>query len=215
MAWRNDSVAIFHLPKTGGTWGVPVLKDSLGGKWEHFAGKHSPIEDELEYVGSRKAITFIRHPLGWYWSYWRFSMGRIPGSGDWPHDKNGAQRWMDKIDDVGMACGGSFDRFVNGCLDTGPILTDMYSHFLGKTRRVDLVCRQERLSQDIALAIHLLGGRCVVQGSKRANVSLLPPEKCEWLNADTIKRFVDLEGDMTVALGYDCGPDTLTPERLM
>jgi len=100
---------------------------------------------------------FVRHPIGWYESFWRAVKGRTRG--------------VDKRFTLADCWSESFDEFVNNCVDKFPngFLTQMYGYFIG----TDFVGRQENLREDLIEALTLAGEEFdadMIRNSKPINV---------------------------------------------
>ena len=79
MAVRLPNSYFFHIPKTGGTWVQASLENAVDGavKIEAYFGEitrwdgiHVPT-DRLNTF-SKPSFVFVRHPLDWYKSIWRY-----------------------------------------------------------------------------------------------------------------------------------------------
>ena len=110
-----------HIPKTGGSWVREVLFN-LGHVKVETRRVHSPLAD---FVATHELaaykFTFVRHPLDWYVSYWRWQTDhgwrmelQIP---DFPH----------------LCCADeTFAGFVQKCLAHHPALVSkLYTAYVG------------------------------------------------------------------------------------
>jgi hypothetical protein len=170
MAELLRSGAVFiHVPKCGGSWVRAVAKHL--GFWRDRVGyKHSTpehVNDVLRHHGwqfvkhwprhplvtpgaLRRAykFCFIRNPVGWYESYWKYMAGAWHR---WEVGRWHPQRPLD-------GCGSDdFNVFVRKVLDKRPgYVSEMYgwyaegSHFVG---------RCERMTEDLVQALLGAGER--------------------------------------------------------
>ncbi len=138
-----DANALFvHIPKTGGVWVEQALPAcgiatacplSTGGvSWRH------PLPADIR--GSYDfTFTFVRHPISWYESWWRFASARVEPfePGVWH-----PQRTVETYGKDG------FSTFIRRCIEHQPgYVTRLYEWYIGPPgiERVDLVGRQEEL----------------------------------------------------------------------
>ena len=166
-----------HIPKTGGTWVTKVLQEnSLVARM--FADKHADLTRALfplTFATGRTTLRrfakkvlllphvcsvyrsdfrfcFVRHPLGWYESFFKYQSG-----GGWP-------KWGDESDPIrgwhpnSVLNGTSdedFNRFVRKVVAKRPgYVTEMYGWYTYP--RIDFIGKQERLADDlIAVLNHL------------------------------------------------------------
>lgn len=92
----KNNALFLHVPKTGGSWIIKVL-DELGLVKAHLGHEHSSMEHVLYYpryfpanhvkgtikfknnfyeeILNSYKFCFVRDPMDWYESYWRFQMG--------------------------------------------------------------------------------------------------------------------------------------------
>jgi hypothetical protein len=143
-----------HIPKTGGTW-VEYLLPRLGIETsvpETVPGvtyRHSPqpmLSREYPFV-----FTFVRHPLSWYESWWKFQ------AGTWTVFEPGVwhpQRCLEccRSDD--------FSEFIRLCIEHEPgYVTRMYEWYIGPEgyEYVDCIGRHETLQSDLLEVLTQLG----------------------------------------------------------
>ena len=180
MAFLLKNGAVFlHIPKTGGTWIKHVLEDldlieaPLGHQhsdWDR-AFWHDKLHRDLKVaryllrraIGSSRAqprsqpdcfkFCFVREPLQWYESYWRFMQ-----SLDWNW-----KAWGDEADPyqwhpcsmVNALGSPDFNEFVYRVNKKRPgFVTEMYGWYVRSG--IGFVGRQEFLRQDLLKALALM-----------------------------------------------------------
>lgn len=136
----HSATMILHIPKCGGTWVERAL--TAGGVNFVLLNKHAhkPPMQQTRYVA-----TFVRHPIEWYRSYWRFHTGVQTRHAPLP---TGTLKPTTFNPYDLQACGDpDFTRFGENCLQRLPAyvthLFDLY------TRAADWVGKRERLSDDL------------------------------------------------------------------
>ena len=123
---------------------------------------------------------FVRHPLSWYESYWKYMNGRDKGWTDWGV-QNSRRCWHPNSTLNGLGSS-DFNQFVRNVVHARPgyVSEMLFSYtkpgisFIGKT---------ENLRDDLAYVIDLLGleyDRSTFEKSPRKNVSKTNPSKVEW-----------------------------------
>lgn len=182
MAIRILGKLLFlHVPKTGGSWITHLLKNCYSGVG--VARKHATRAD----YGATPIFTaaFVREPLSWYESYWRFRGGA--NSGEWNTHYGRQPHILDPIDRCGSP---SFDTFLENCLEHAPsYLTGMYAAYCD---HADFVGQYENLRVDTRKMLNIPG--LVAE----PGVGLLPPinvseaARPKW-NFDLRNRIIDSE----------------------
>lgn len=131
----------YHVPKTGGQWVRSFLKDNgmadfvyreenkprgvLNLTKEHI----SPLHANKSVVGTRPSFAFIRNPVTWYQSFWRYKES----------NKGWDEPYLEYADN-------SFNGFMEKIMNITPgFLTRIYKEFDG----VDFLGKQENLENDI------------------------------------------------------------------
>ena len=216
---KQDAVFL-HIPKTGGTWVVEVLA-ALGLLRCKFSTKHSDMQRTLHTaryyplrwletaalrgpLWQRRVVRaykfcFVRHPLRWYESYWKFSVQR-----EWQRwgIKRGRQRWHPNgpLNELADA---DFIRFMRKVAKRQPgNVSRMFSWYA--TSDCDFVGRQETLSDDLIRVLKDIGATFDedrVRHWPRANEttkSIADPEWDEELR-ETVER---QEEEALVRYGY-------------
>ena len=194
-----------HIPKTGGTWVEHALP---------AAGVAVETAPAIDGVTFRHAIpsqlkqqyaftfTFVRHPLSWYESWWKFQAGHWDQfePGVW-HPQRGLESC--RADD--------FSEFIRLCLEREPgYVTRMYEWYIGPPGHefVDFVGRYETLADDLIRALTILDrpfDEAALRGHSPENVSVKRKGLPTWnpalrkrvleLEAPTLRRFYP-EGDL-------------------
>ncbi len=202
----KNGALFLHIPKTGGTWVTKVLRDaglvrcSIGhrhGNLEHVLapGWQGPGR-RLEWFWKRAlhlrthprpfTFCFVRHPLDWYESFYRYkSQPKL----DWIPDgeRDNFHRWHPNavLNGLGRGEGTAardFNEFVSAVMDRYPgYVTALYCHYT--FRPVDFVGRQETLRADLAEVLGRIGCEFdpgLVHGTERINRSRAETERLEW-----------------------------------
>ncbi|GAB4384445.1 MAG: hypothetical protein Kow0022_07050 [Phycisphaerales bacterium] len=241
--------AVFvHVPKTGGTWVTEVLR-AQGCVRCRIAHKHADLEHLREAwrhyptqlakrtlqigpgVGARvrrgTKFCFVRHPVRWYESYFRFmkSLGWRRFGGLSISSWHPNAELFDLGDD-------NFDTFMRRVLDRVPgYLTQMYDQFVGPgrleaeadgllvsqdddpARSCRLVGRQERLVDDLLAILDRLGvpvDAGQVRSAAPRNVSRRGREgssrRGEAWDSGTLKAVLEAERGALQRFGYDVEP---------
>ena len=177
MAFLLKNGAVFlHVPKTGGTWIKHVLQKldliqaPLGHQhsdWERSFW-HDKLHTDLKVarylfrrtVGSRRAqaridpdcfrFCFVREPLHWYESYWRFMQSK---DWDWENwgDERDPYRWHPcaMLNNLGSP---DFNAFMHEVNRKRPgFVTEMYGWYVRPGN--GFVGKQEHLKQDLLEAL--------------------------------------------------------------
>lgn len=152
-----------HLPKTGGTWVRHALQAGCpGARWCLLDGS-----DHLRWWEAPGrglfTVAFVRHPLSWWQSFWRYHRG--PARGYVVSQRVCQHCWSD-----------DFPDFIHKVTQRFPgeygLLLD---NFLGQAGvAVDFLGRQEHLVDDLLLALRLAGephDAAAIRAVAAANVS--------------------------------------------
>jgi hypothetical protein len=144
----DDKHAYLRLQKCGSSYIAAVLRaHKICQAW---TGKYhdNPVTSEKvrEVLADRRriAFTFIRHPLDWLASIWRFRTGQGWGT-------------QQELDDCRHE---SFNGFIDNYLRLHPgFVTELFEQFTGPADSpfVDFVGRLEFMPEDLPLAFLLMG----------------------------------------------------------
>jgi Sulfotransferase family len=149
----SSNALFLHIPKTGGTWVEQALME-IGVHTEQpltipgVTYRHSLLpmfQEQHPYV-----FTFVRHPLSWYESWWKFQAGTwtIFEPGVWH-----PQRTLEscRADD--------FSEFIRLCIEHEPsYVSRMYEWYIGPVgfEFVNYVGRYENLINDLVQVLTVL-----------------------------------------------------------
>ncbi|MEM8864348.1 MAG: hypothetical protein AAGF31_02245 [Planctomycetota bacterium] len=219
----NQSVFL-HIPKTGGTWVDRTLYD-LGLVKEAFGNRHSNYERTVNHERYRSAgehlrravvrrikrqfglhhqtpvmrFCFVRNPLTWYESWWRYMKGK-----DWKHwgDENNPWNWHPNAVLNGLGSD-DFNTFVANVLSKRPgYVTELYFSFANA--QIDFVGRMENLATDFRLALSQSGleiDEQQVAGRSKQNESAGNKEPIVW-DPDLRRSTILYELPSLVQFGY-------------
>lgn len=156
MAVRTEKSVFYHVPKTGGIWVKEAIrrsglkygrcKEMRMGQEFNLKREHStPDVVRSEDRDGLFGFCFVRHPVGWYKSFWAYRIKtknldpRFPADRVWDYD---------------------FEKFVGNVLDAYPdgFVTQLYQFYVGEDlEKVDFIGRQENLADDLVTALTLAG----------------------------------------------------------
>ena len=182
-----------HIPKTGGSWVSEILKQQGLIKKEigyhkhidwtrvsYFPQSHTKLLSKINFSFSKffypkKSFCFVRHPLKWYESWWKYCCQdsvhwKIFGSNKYWHP-NYFLHTCKSYD---------FNEFVRKVFDSRPgFVSEMYSQYAHN--EIDFIGKQENLADDL---IYFLMQQEYsikiedIQKSPRQNVSVA--QKIKW-----------------------------------
>jgi hypothetical protein len=147
-----EAKALFvHIPKTGGNWVKRALERA--GVHCHPANRrqgisiHCPPQFCLDSYDF--AFAFVRHPLSWYESWWKYQQGK------WTRFESDSWHPQRCIE----ACANDdFNAFVAACLAQQPAyVTRLYEWYCGPAgAELDFIGRTESLADDLVDLLHRL-----------------------------------------------------------
>lgn len=188
MALRLSKSIFIHVPKAGGTWVTRVLGTMGMVKARYPLGAHCSIKDVFsQYPEDKglKSFCFVRHPLGWYQSFWAYR--QMSG---W--DPNNS------LDECRAS---TFSGFVENVLERHP------GYLSGRLREltdsVTHIGRFEALRESLIRVLTLLGETFsseVIYDSRPENESAGPVGR---YTADQIERLHKAELYAFEAFGYN------------
>ena len=164
------------------------------------------------YHDSRKpfCFCFVRHPLDWYASWWRYMCGR---SGyNWSTESD-LTSWHPcrELNNLGAP---RFERFVRNVLEAHPgFVTGLFGLYTGPG--IDFIGKQENLADDLIAVLTRLNvnfDEDRVRSSEPLNVSKVPSQSTHW--PATVRTTAEqLEYAGLVRYGYEAHPDHLARHK--
>jgi hypothetical protein len=167
---QSDKSVIYHIPKCGGIWvkeatrrsGVPYgrCKELPSNSW--LRREHSIPANIIPEHKEGLSLCFVRHPVTWYESFWRYRMLSKTLDLNFPLDR----LWSNTYSD-----------FVSNVLDQYPVgfVTNLYQCYVGREAdALDYIGRQENLVDDLVEVLTLAGEEFdedILRNVKRFNVS--------------------------------------------
>jgi hypothetical protein len=145
MAWFvTPRVRFLHVPKTGGSWATDAMcAAGVAATHPEPSPIHAALDDCLDY-GDRFTFAFVRHPLGYWRSYWAYRVrtGWDPAS---PLDREAGSQ--------------NFDEFIEGVIALAPgAASALFERFVGPAENeIGFVGRYEHLVEDVCLALRIGG----------------------------------------------------------
>lgn len=186
----------FHVPKTGGTWVTVVLKDIFKDRYQDYkpSPKHelnlrfehiTPKDSEDRIFKDRKSFGFVRNPIDWYTSFWKYRM------------KN---NWDNNFVLDRECRSTNLEIFVRNCLDKYPegFVSTLFKEF---TEDLDFVGKQENLKNDLLRFLEQSGedistkDKEVIEKTGKINVSndFDDEEYVYEMSKDVIKDILEVE----------------------
>lgn len=114
-----------HIPKTGGSWITAVLEESGLGHRVHSVRADVTVRHGLpaDLPEARFRFLFVRHPVSWYESWWKYQAGRWIA---FEQDRWHPQRMLQPC------AADDFGQFVRNCLEREPAyVTRLYEWYVG------------------------------------------------------------------------------------
>ena len=222
----KGDVLFLHVPKTGGSWVRDVLARQrlvvgrIGHKHADFSHVRVPrsirspanwLGDQLrlarELSDSPRIFCVLRHPLGWYESWYRYQSGR--GWQDWG-SRGSLRRWHVCAELNGIAHQ-NFNSFMRAVNRQHPgFVSAMYARYVGQSGARTL--HQERLASGLIALLDewgLAADAASIQTATPSNVS--PQQRIEW---DPVVLQETVLNERSGLLRYGYLNDDLTPEGL-
>lgn len=203
-----DGSEFLHIPKTGGSWVSRVLEEN-GLILERYGTKHDDYDRNLvgpmrgrEHLSeaarlARKRLAkywpfpldierrpvfrfcFVRHPLSWYESFWKFMKGL-----DWDNDAgtpNSRDDWHPNSILNGLGSN-DFNEFVRNVVNERPgYVSELF--FAYTKPGISFIGKNEDLRKDLAYVLDHLGleyDRTKIEDSPRARVSKTAQSEIQW-----------------------------------
>jgi hypothetical protein len=159
-----------HVPRTGGNWVTTVLKEA--GLVQRDIGYHKHLDwhrtadcRQLQSFGTRLlprcfwrafgadfTFCFVRHPLSWYESWWRYMSQSKVNWKDFVDDSN-PRYWHPNSALAGLG-DADFGSFVRNVLSKRPgYVSEMFGWYAHPS--IGMVGKQESLREDLVRALHL------------------------------------------------------------
>ena len=234
MAIRlTDGSQFIHIPKTGGSWVSEVLHAN-GLVAEYLGHKHADYDLNLfhprispkrvlptyckvalnrleaRFTGKKRPeprvfrFAFVRHPLSWYESHWKFMQGL-----DWIDwgVSNSCDDWhpCSILNGLGSP---DFNQFIRNVVQVRPgYVSELFFAFT--KQGIDFIGKNENLRDDLMAVMAIRGLKVdedAVKKLKRVNESKVKQDKIQW-DPDLRDLVMRLEMPALVHYGY------LTPEE--
>lgn len=213
-----DQSEFLHIPKTGGTWVYRVLQANqlirqkgIGGHVHATydmvafdqAPKHSLRRFKQKLIGIKNNQTFrfcfVRHPLTWYESWWKFMCER--GWNQWG-DANDPNGWHPNLALNGLGSD-DFNQFVQNVINARPgYVSELYFSYVKPG--MSFVGKIENLKEDLLAVMamrKLTINKASVESAKPANASKIPSQPIEW-DPELRNTVIQLELPALIHFGY-------------
>ncbi len=172
------SSVFMHIPKTGGDWVRAALRNAgvlQGLPRQHSPDKHLTRGESLVPRAGRRVFCFVRHPMSWLESFWRYSGGvdqecREPLEYNWRRE---CARGNAVLGPVCDCYDPDFATFICKVTTARPGYVGwLYSQYVTPHA---LVGRTEKLSADLIACLHEAGeefSMVAIQATPRVNGSV-------------------------------------------
>jgi len=144
-----------HISRTGGTWTWDVLR-RLGLSVRPLPNAHTSLEDlrSSNFHNRKFRFAFVRHPLEWYRSFYRFCLTKTKPPTAAP--------WRERFTRERLAepnAGVSFEQFIEYVVDRCPgRLTKLYEDQTGlPDNEIEFIGHYETLREDLWVALRMAG----------------------------------------------------------
>lgn len=220
----NDGTIFLHIPKTGGSWvekslvSLNLSRHFLGHKhadYERITYPHNyrealrwmtytsirKLRGDLTFPTTPRTFCFVRHPKGWYESWWKYNQ-RL----NWPDwgEADNPNNWHPcaVLNGTGAA---DFNYFMENVLRQSPgFVTELYLRYISTGK--PLIGKQESLQADFFKILQEFGhetGQMEHRVPNRINVSANPGGRpIEW-DRDIYTETMRLEHLILKRCGYD------------
>ena len=208
MAIILPKSVFFHIPKTGGNWVrqaignsgtipwtiyAPEIEHHLTLQTDHIPPSHMNTEGKFTF-------TFVRNPLTWYQSFWRYRRMEA---------KDGQTMWRDAFILDEKCKAETFNKMVVNSIEKFPegFITSLYQEFVGKDlKKVDFIGKQENLENDFIIALNKAGetfNEEAIRKTAKVNVSNpLWGKECEY-DSKVKERVKEIEKWTFEMFGYN------------
>lgn len=169
----------FHIPKTGGSWVDESLKRAFGKRYIKMnleVGFHADINGihipKSKVEVRHFSFAFVRHPLDWYRSYWKFNYDKFERDKDAPLLEGEPEYYDGQMVLADFCHSTNFGQFIDNIIEKFP--NGYYHTVIKENEGVDFMGRQENLYFDLCDALDMAGERYNEDDllSQHVNVSL-------------------------------------------
>jgi len=152
----EKNVVFLHIPKCGGFWVEEALLRA-GVSVQLLPNPQDPLRADrhanLEQIDRKPDMVcaFIRHPLMWYESWWKYSAGKPHNWDRWDWHPTYPLQTCRHFD---------FNEFIERVLaKKAGFLTRLYAHYLGDLSEplVHMIGRVERMADDFLAMLRAIG----------------------------------------------------------
>jgi hypothetical protein len=140
------STVIYHVPKCGGMW-VEEACLRAGLAIIHLPSPRDPSRADRHLTPAMRPLAcdltacFVRHPIAWYESWWKYHVGVPHNWQDWPWHPTHRLNAIREMD---------FNRWVDRMVDAGGLYGELLSHYTGPldAPTCGFIGRVERMADD-------------------------------------------------------------------
>ncbi len=181
-----------HIPKTGGSFVARALLLHVEGSREFYLDGNWHIDLKDCPDREKFIFAFVRHPLEWWKSYWRFKMGV-----DWSLNNPNLDPFV-KSD--------NFEEFMENVLKYKPgFCTSVFERRIGdKANEIDFIGKYENIVEDLIKALKN-AGEVFDENGIRDMEKINESDKNKFntdLNVDLEKRIIMSEFSAIERFGY-------------
>ena len=224
-----NGAEFLHIPKTGGNWVKSVLEENelisknVGhahadydrnlfrhtlNEWQHLRESIKLVQEKLlrgfgysenSDSGDVFRFCFVRHPLSWYESWWKYM-----GAKNWPYwgTQNSKKSWHPNSTLNGLGST-DFNEFVRNVVRERPgYVSELL--FAYTKPGISFVGKTENLREDLSHVLDILGlqyDSTTVEESSKVNVSKTDQKKIRW-DPNLKKTVMRLELPALLHFGY-------------